>query len=536
MSDQSKHGIEYHSHDQRKHYRLTTPFWVQVDGKTYKTKNWSVGGLSIAKYHKKMMPGQTLALKIVIKFQGFNIGFDAQGKVVDVDSQNNLRLEFCNLSARSKNILQFFSQSIISGEMADIEDTIKRIDVPINQQEEKIKENQGKRPPLSRWPLKSLIFSALYLIIGLLIFLYIALIVYSNFVHMKIESAVVSAPIETVVSPFNGNIGEYYVKAGSKVVPEQPLVRIQDHEIEHELHLEQTNLLAAKNDHGLQTKFLNGEKNKMDIYRNIGETKYNEALSNVREYTERLEHLKNNHERAKILYSKKFIAKADMDKYEADFETVMHQLDEAKHQLEVHSKALKSIETGHYFSADQLEGELPQQQAHLEHAENQVEVIKHKIKAHEEQIRRRIIKAPFNGHVVKVFRSDTNTVDRGDNLLLLEKDQARGITAFLTQDEVVEISLDTTVTVYIPAIRQRFTGKVKHIDRTDGFISEVNAEFRPRTINDRSALVQVELDNFDIDKGRELLHPGTPAVVYFDRSILKAITHRIKLYFTPTSA
>lgn len=535
MTQGKRHSIEYHSQDQRKHYRLTTPFWVQAEGKTYKTKDWSVGGLSISGYHRQLRDNEPLNLKIIIKFQGFNVGFEAEARTIDCDGNNNVRLAFHNLSSRSKNILQFFSQSIISGEMADIEDTIKRIDVPINVQDDNIEATRSKKPPFRRWPAKSIFFTVLYLTIGLIVFLYLALVLYSNFVHMKVESSVVTAPEEEIVSPFTGIVGEYFVAQGDIVKKGQPLVRIDDPEMEHRLAIERTNLITAQNEHKLKSTFLQGEKNKMEIYENVGKTKFEEAKSNVREYTERLEHLHNEHERAKLLYEKRFIPKSEMDKFEADYETVFHQLEQAKHQMSVHEKSLSGIEKGHYFSNDQVEGEIPQHKANVEHAANQIEVAKLKISALEKQISKRVIKAPFDGHVVDVSKSNTNTVDRGEELVLLERDEARYIKSHLTQDEITEITMGSTATVYIPAIKKRYKAIVRHIDRTDGFIDEMNAIYKPRTINDRSALVELELIDFTMQGLRNQLPAGTPAIVYFDRSLTDGIVHRLRMYFSPAN-
>ncbi len=536
MTESSKHNIEYHNQDQRKHYRLTTPFWVQADGKVYKTKDWSVGGLAISNYHKAVNQGDTIPLKIIIKFQGFNIGFEAQGKVVNVDGNNNLRLEFYNLSPRSQNILKFFSQSIISGEMVDIEDTIKRIDVPINVQDDNIEAIRGQKPPLRRWPLKSLFFTVLYLTIGLLVFFYIGLTVYSNFMHLKIESAVVSAPVEKIISPFNGDIAEYYAKQGSIVKKGDPIVRLVDHELERELKLEHTNLLAAQNDHGLISQFLETERNKLTIYSTIGKTKFDEAQSNVNEFKQRLAHLNNDHERSKQLYAKRVISKADLDRAEADYREKLSQFEEAKHQLLVHEKALKSVdEHGQYFSEDHIEGEIPQVSAKVAHAENQIEIMKEKIKVHEDQIARRTIRAPFDGHLVDVSRTVGNTISQGDELFMLERDEKRTVEAHLTQEEIVEVGFNTPAIVYIPLIEKRFKANVTHIDRTEGFIDEINGKYRPRTIKDRSAIVKLDLIDFNMNDARQQLRPGTPAVVYFDRSMFKTVKHRLKLYFKPTN-
>lgn len=533
-NNKNNNDISYHSHDQRKHYRLTTPIWVHIDNKVYKTKDWSVGGLAIENFHRDVEHGEAFKLKIIIKFQGFNIEFDAHAKAIGTNN-NKTRLKFDKLSDRSKNILQFFSQSIISGEMVDFEDTIKRIDMPINLQEENIDQYRKNKPPLRRWPFKAIFFSLLYLIAGILLLSYLVLIIYSNFMHLKVESAVVSASIEEVVSPFDGIIEKYYVKKNDLVDTDQLLVKIKDHELEHKLAIEKTNHSEAKADHELKSKFLATEKNKLNIYEDIGKTKLDELKSNLHEWEERREKVYNDHQRALVLYQKNHISKAEMDMFEAEYETVEHQLGEAKHQLKVQEQALKSVESGHYFSTDQLEGEIPQYIAHLERAKQGVEISKDRIAALEKQIDIRTLKSPFPGHIVDTFKSNGNTVSRGDVLLKLEHNENRYITAYLTQDEIVELNLDNQVTVYIPAIKKRFTGKITHIDRTDGFIDEVEQTYRPRTINDRSALVTIQLNDFTLEKSRELLKPGTPAVVYFNRSFLDNLWHRVQLYFAPSN-
>ncbi len=528
----NKKNIEYHSQDQRKHYRLSTPFLVNVEGKTYKTKDWSIGGLSLENFHRQINQGDILDLKILVKFQGFNIGFDAKAKAIST-SNNKLRLKFVDLSDRSKNILQFFSHSIISGQMVDIEDTIKRIDIPINLQEEKVDEYKNKRVPFLRLPLKTLFFTIFYLTIGLVLFIYIALVVYSNFVHMKVESAVVSAPIETIVSPFEGVIEKVYVTKDQVLTPREPLISIKDHELEKLLELEKSNQQQARADLDLKHKNLDAEKGELKIYATIGAEKVKELKANLKEWLDRNENVNNQHQRALKLYSKHYISKSELDKVESEHETVMHQVQEAKHQLEAQEDAVAAIKTGHYFSFDTVQSKIPQLEAMLEQATKNLAASQERIDALEMQIAERTLKSPFVGQVLDVFKSHGNTVSRGDHLMLVERNETRSIKAYLTQDEIVEVQMGSEVTVYIPSLRKRFAGKVIQIDRTEGFIDEVNSIYKPRTVNDRSALVTIALKDFDMYESRKVLQPGTPSVVYFDRSLSEGIIHRLQLYFTP---
>ena len=523
-------SIEYHSQDQRKHYRITTPFWVKVEGKTYKTENWSVGGLSLDNYHREVPVGETIDLKILIKFQGFNVGFDAKAKAIS-QNKNKLRLKFIDLSDRSKNILQFFSQNIISGQMIDVEDAIKRIDIPINLQEDNIDQARKDKPPFLRLPFKTMFFTIFYLTAGLLLFLYLTLVIYSNFVHMKIESAVVSAPIETIVSPFEGVVTKLYVEKNNLIKEKDPLINLRDHELERNIELEKTNLAQLKAEATLRMKQYESEKNELKIYYQIGKSKLKQAQENLREAIERNENVNNQHARAKLLYSKRYIPKADLDKAEAEHQTVSHQVQAAKHALQVQTTAMQLITTGHYFSNDTVQSDVPQLKAAVEQGLRDVSAGERRIAAMMKQLITRTLYAPFEGEVIGAFKSPGNTVNRGDNLLLLERNELRTITAFLTQDEVVEVKMGQEVSIYIPSLKRRFMGKVIKIDRTDGFIDEVDSEYKPRTVNDRSAKVEVALNNFTREEARKILRPGMPTVIYIKRSLMDGIRSRLHLYF-----
>ena len=522
--------IEYHRQDQRKHYRINTPFWVKVEGKTYKTDNWSVGGLSLDNFHREISPGEILDLKILIKFQDFNVGFDAKAKAVSSE-KGKVRLKFIELSERSKNILQFFSQSIISGQMVDVEDTIKRIDVPINFQEENIEESRRDKPPFMRLPLKTMFFTLFYLTAGIILILYISLVLYSNFVHMKIESAVVSAPTETIVSPFEGSITKIHVQRYQAVKDGDPLITLRDYDLEQAIEVEKTNLAKFKAEATLRLKQYDSEKKELNIYSQVGKNKLKQAKANLQATVERLQNASAQYARAKALYAKRYISKADLDKAEAENDSLVHQVDAAKHALGVEVTAMQLISSGHYFSNDTLQGKVPQLKAAAEQGLRDVGSSEKRIAALLKQMTSRTLYSPFDGEIIGIFKSTDNTVSNGDNLMMVERNEMRVITAFLTQDEVVEVKAGQEVSVYIPALKKRYMGTVTKIDRTEGFLDEVDSEYRPRTINDRSAKVEIALNDFTIESARKVLRPGMPSIIYIKRSLMDGIRSRLQLYF-----
>lgn len=129
--NQHKKHITYHNQDLRKHYRLSNPLLLLIEGKNYQTKDWSIGGLAINNFHRPLNSAENLNLTIIIKLKNFSIDLDVETKVVASDQDYNIRLVFFNLSERSKNVLKFFSERLISGETENIEEEIKKIINPV---------------------------------------------------------------------------------------------------------------------------------------------------------------------------------------------------------------------------------------------------------------------------------------------------------------------------------------------------------------------------------------------------------------------
>ena len=138
-----------------------------------------------------------------------------------------------------------------------------------------------------------------------------------------------------------------------------------------------------------------------------------------------------------------------------------------------------------------------------------------------------VLTAPTDGRVISTLRPPQTFVRRGDELALFERDEQRTIQAFLTQEEVLQIGLGDKAIIYLPSRDQRASAVVTHIDRTMGFVDEMDSQFIWRGPRDRSARVTLEFVGISEDALRRRYQPGLPAVVIFERRSTSEIQSRM---------
>ena len=168
--------------DQRRHHRVTAPLFVTYGGETLRAADWSLGGLRLEGYGGAVpAPGDKIALKLSMPFQGFDVAFAATGEVVRNHPANGMfALRFTELGERELELMRHFIEELVRGSMSDVADTIQRIDLPVTPVSTAPDVNPGAVVPVSRWPLKTIFYTGLYSVLGLFVFSYIAMLGYTN--------------------------------------------------------------------------------------------------------------------------------------------------------------------------------------------------------------------------------------------------------------------------------------------------------------------------------------------------------------------
>ena len=103
----------------------------------------------------------------------------------------------------------------------------------------------------------------------------------------------------------------------------------------------------------------------------------------------------------------------------------------------------------------------------------------------------------------------------------------RVVDVFLTQEELLEIGLGDEASVHFPSSGTRIQALVRTIDRTSGYIDEVESKYDWRGPKDRSAKVTLSFAALPSAEVRERFTPGLPAVVLFQRTTWRETLDRL---------
>ncbi len=360
----------------------------------------------------------------------------------------------------------------------------------------------------------------LYTIAGMLVFVFFIVIIAFHVLFLKVETAVISTQIETIVAPTSGYITEVYVTLGAQVKKGAPILRIENIELERDLNLARVNVLESKLNTNYYKKLITNEQQRLNIYKQIGHNRVisRKTLLNIAKQEVLMAQL--NLARYTTLYKKHYVSQTIWEGMQAQYFSAQEKLknSQAKHRMERHS--LNALEQGMYFTGTKTEGIERDLYAELEAFQKRTKLNEERVKIYENLISKLTIIAPFDGKVTQILKSAGNTTDTVKPIIFIENTQANKIiNAYLTQDEVMKIGTSRKVKVLIPSSGKTYHGTIIEINRTDGFIDVIKAQYRWRDFQiDRSAMVTIEIQRDDKMEFDKKTFSGMPAIVYFSKN------------------
>ncbi len=523
--------------DQRRHHRVTAPLFVTYAGQRLKAFDWSLGGLRVDGLTGALPAiGAEIPLQLTLPFQGFDVTFEVLGEVVRSDQAKSvLAVRFKQIGERERELMTHFIDELVRGSMMNVEDTIQRIDVPVTPASLQPDVNPLKKVPVKRWPVKALIMSSIYGVLGMAVFGYTALLSYSNFFRIEVQTAVITAPVETVSAQAEGRITWAAAKPGDDVRSGTVIAKLTDNQLEREIELAEITVRERKAQliflkrkqadeiekvQGLANVELRGvQQNRIEIESLLAQLKAAEAL----------------HWRLSTLHRKGFTTDSLLENAEKQAAS-MRALLEAK-QVEMKSRVeLATQNVGkRYFNGSAMVGDTEQIEAQVHLAEQEVTLNQERHQALITHRDRLAVRAPFDGTVIEMPHVDKGSIKKGDTVAIIEQRQLRQVTAYLNQDEVLRVGLGDEALLYVPALGETTKGVVTKIDRTTGFVQEEmrqqNPGYRWRGPVDRTA--KVMLSFIDTEKVRDVdkYRSGLPVVVVFPQRSSNALIAAIRQRF-----
>ena len=523
--------------DQRRHHRVTAPIYVDVSGHRLRAADWSLGGLRLEGFPGQVpVVGEEVQLQLTLPFQGFDVSFDAKLECVRNDPAAQMFAgRFTVLGERERELMSHFIEELIRGSMVDVEDTIQRIDVPVTPASLQPDTSPVSQLPVKRWPVKTVVMTGIYGVLGLVVFGYTGLLGYTNFYRMEVQTAVISAPVDTVAAQVDGRVGWAAVKPGDPVKAGDVILHVVDNQLEREIELadiaireQKAKLLFAKQRHADELERIKGFAG-VEM-KNLEQTRLElEGLEAQARAAEQ------QFGRLKFLHVKGFTTDTLLENAEKTYISLKKSLDSKRVELNARIELAGENVGKRFYSGTNLIGDVGQTEAQVRLAEHEVNHTQQKHAALLNHRERMAVRAPFDGNVLELPRVDKGSMRRGDIIAVVEQRRNRQVTAYLNQDEVLKIGLGDAATVFVPALGETLKGRVARIDRTSGFVHEQDQRHAPgynwRGPTDRSAKVTIDFEEPSRVADPDRYRSGLPVVVIFPQRSTNALLSSIMQKF-----
>ena len=503
---------------QRRHHRVTAPLRITAeDGSVCSAENWSLGGIKIADWNGPVIEmGETVKLDLHIPFQGFDITFAVQARIVRIERENEVfAAEFTELPQRAEELMRHFIDDLIRGKMASIEDTICRIDVPVTPISTKPDPNPTEEVPVKRWPIKTIVMSGLYITLGLFVFAYASLLLYSNIMRMEVKTAVVSAPLLTIKMPVAGQLEPVRYEKGQRVNKGDLLARITNPVLDVKIEEAKQKVRQATDALLRMEQKAHVEKERMKLYQLVSDTDYNIAAARIEAQREELKAADAHFVRISALAEKGHMAPAKVDEARHRQALAVSRLREAElnHQQ---ASAMRSTSQRRHYNHKVFVVDLDLVELDLSAARSALTAATSRLDGLVRRKNNQIITAPTDGEIVAVFASPDIGLERNEPLLTIEASDQLSVTAFLSQDEVLNVGLASHASVFLPALGDYVEGRVTSIDRSATAINPKANHYQWNEAEERSAAVSIDLDPDQPQLNK--VRAGLPAIVSFDRA------------------
>lgn len=521
--------------DQRRHHRVTAPLYVTLDGHRIKAADWSLGGLRVDDFPGEIPPPlKTVDLVLTLPFQGFDVTFDAKAEVVRSNADARMfAARFTELGERERELMSHFLEELVRGSMVDVEDTIQRIDVPVTPASLKPDPNPLQQLPVKRWPVKMVAMSAIYAVVGVLVFGYTGVLTYTNFFRMEVRTAVISAPVETITATADGRLEWVDVKPGDPVKAGEVVVKLIDSQLQKELDLAEIAVQEQKAKLGSLKRRHIEELDRIRGYAAIEMKNIEQTRLELQALAQQLKIATQQEARLKMLGEKGFVTATKIEEAARQVITLRKDLEVRRVELDARLTLSEQNVGKRMYSGNatvgnvDLIGKSADIEADVRLQEHEIELAQQRYIASLRHKNNLAIRSPFDGVVLELPHVDAANIRRGDIVAVIEQRRKREVTAWLNQDEVLRVGLGDEATLFVPAVGETLKARITRIDRTSGFVDEQkraqNPGYRWRGSVDRTAKVTLAFTEPQKVSDAERYRSGLPVVVIFPQRTTNSV-------------
>ncbi|MEP0945124.1 MAG: HlyD family efflux transporter periplasmic adaptor subunit, partial [Rhizobiaceae bacterium] len=266
------------------------------------------------------------------------------------------------------------------------------------------------------------------------------------------------------------------------------------------------------------------EASRMKLYQVISRTDRQIARARVEAASEALIAADSAYERLTILFKKELVTASKLETATKERAQIEARLKDAQYELE-RSTAMDAVSDRKHFNHKEFVADLDIFALEIEEANSAVKTAHSKLEKLEKMRTAMSIVAPYDGRIVSIQQAAHTNVLRNEPLLTIEQKIDPTVTAFLDQEQVLQIGLNDTAKVFLPSLGRHITATVVMVDRNSTFINSEASHYAWKDGREKSAAVSLKLHLDQIDK--QQINAGLPAVVVFSKRQVNDIYHSI---------
>ena len=499
----------------RRHHRVSTPIDITINDELYSVSDWSLGGFKIDNWNDESVnDGDELECNFSLPFQGFFLAFNNQIRVIR-RKENTLATKFIDIDERKTELLEHFIEELVRGNMTPVGDTLLRIDTPVTPVSVEPDHNPRNELPLSRWPIKLILISSLYTFAGIVLLLYILFTLWVNFLSLQVETGVVIAPIQAVVSPADGKISQVVAELNQPMIKGDQLINLNNPNIQEEIERAKIKIDRSKL---LLERFIHDKEvalDKLQDYQGYSLLKLKQMELHVETLRkqERMAHIQD--VRLEHLFRVGHASKRDADMAAADHAQFKREVLTAVNLLNEQNRNIQSLEKGRFYSGDRFELDVNELAFNIKEIKKNIQMDSQELQAlyqHENSLN---LFAPANGRLVELFKHSGSTIKQGETIAVFERDEQRQIEVFLTQEEVLEVKMSQPARVFFTSLDITVNAKVSAIDRSYNSVDSLTNRYTWHDGRERNSKVTLQFVDLNTLPSQKKITPGLPAVVTF---------------------
>jgi multidrug resistance efflux pump len=499
---------------QRRHYRVTVPIIIGIEGAEYETLDWSISGFRLGGVEGRIKPDDIRNIQVRIPFQAFDVGFFAKARILRYDRiTGELAGEFMELDARKQETLATFIQGMMRGEMAAIDGVIRRLDLPVTPTSLvpsdllPEKETEERR----RWGMH------IYAIAGGVLAVMTLTLIYANFFQMRIDSAFIMGRNDVIVSPAAGYIA-YIAEPNKKVAPGEPLVTMVDQKLEDAVHAANFKARDAEVELSRINTMYELEQKRLTEATDIVEKEMSAASNVVKSLKKNLQVKRVAMQRLEKLAKQGYVANAMLDKAHTEYLDTEQQLSAALGEEAKRQRQYATIKAGFQIRDETVETGTHDIEEMRRTAAARLENAKMELEALTQRHSNLAIKAPTEGKLVRVFTPQFGSAQYGEPIAVFERDGTRVVQAFLTQEEALDVMPGQRASVYFPNHWWSVEHRVIDVDFYSLTINQTRGHLQwQNSQNDgfKTVVVTLEPVGNRAMQSMQQVPPGTAAKVVF---------------------